>query len=132
MIVNIRKTHRTLFWQAVTFALGSVAIGINFLFYTPPFNAYGIDVKIIGVIFIVLGAANLVALVLIKNLLLIRISMTACSFYMAWWGAGTAITVFQGKTSWQLPIAFLVIVVASTLLCWEPYINPKTANGNGR
>lgn len=118
--------------MAVSFALGSIGFGLNFLFTKPTFNPYGIDYRIIGGIFLVLGSAKFAAVVFIRDLKLIRFTMAACSVYMMFWGFGTSITFFQGKTSLQLFIAFLLIVTLQWLLLLEPAINPLTEQSSGR
>lgn len=128
--VNLRLTHPTLFWMAVSFALGSIGFGMNFLLTEPTFNPYGISYNIIGAIFIFLGSAKLTALLVIKSLKSIRITMASCSVFMMFWGFGTSITFFQGKTSLQLFVAFLLLATLQWLLLLEPFVNPLTG-GNG-
>lgn len=52
----------------------------------------------------------------------------ACSVYMAVWGIGASVTVFQGKTSAQLPLTFAMLAVIQWLLLKEPYVNPLTSS----
>lgn len=127
--INLRLTHPTLYGMAITFALISVALGLNFLFTNPTFNPYGIDKRVTGSIFFALGTAKLIAILFVRDLVFIRATMAACMIFMMFWGIGTAITYFTGKTSLQLFVLYLGLTRLQYLLLKEPYVNPLTKKG---
>lgn len=112
--------------MAMAFAIGSIFFGLNFFFSNPTFNPYGIPYSITGAIFLVLGSSKLFAIVVMQNLKAIRVTMMLCAVWMMIWGAGTLITVYQGKTSFQNLIAFGLLAVLQRLLLREPFLNPMT------
>lgn len=131
MIVNLRKTHKALYRSAMACALLSIGLGLNFLFFKPPFNPYSIDYRAVGAVFLALGSFKLFCLVYLKNLKLIRLSMAACIAFMLWWGVGTSFTFFTGQTSLQLPFLYIFVVTSHIIWLLEPYVNPVTNSSNG-
>lgn len=129
--VNLRKTHPTLFWWAVVFALINISLGLNFIFTKPTFNPYQIDYRWIGSIFIAVGAAKLVALTAIRYLKLIRGTMAVSAGWQMFWGIGTSITFFTGQTSLQLFVLYFGYCVLQVWWLREPFANPLTGS-NGK
>lgn len=125
--VNLRKSHPTLYRSITTFALLSIALGLNFIFTTPTFNPYGIPLWIIGSIFITLGCLKLIFLNLYRNLGIVRVVMAAEVGFMVFWGIGSTITFSQGKTSLQLFVLYVGMAVFELFLMVEPFFNPMTA-----
>lgn len=132
--VNLRLTNPTLYRHGLAFALVSVSLGLNFIFTKPTFNPYQIDKHLIGSIFLGLGIATLVCIMIVRNLKLIRLTMALGVAYMMFWGIGTSITFFTGKTSLQLFVLYMYIAVVQLCLLLEPFVNPLTGKngGNGK
>lgn len=129
--VNLRLTHPNLYRSAMLFALISVGLGLNFILTKPTFNPYGIDKGIIGAIFLTLGCVKLAAIVVIRNLKFIRVSMAFCAAFMMFWGIGTSITFFTGQTSLQLFVLYSGLTLLQLCLLLEPFVNPLTGS-NGK
>lgn len=125
--INLRLSHPTLYRSIMTFAILSIFLGINFIFAKPTFNPYGIDYLIIGWVFITLGALKLFFLNIRRNVKAVRIVMSIEIMWMTFWGIGTTITFFQGKTSLQLFILYIALTVFEMFLLFEPFSNPITA-----
>jgi hypothetical protein len=125
--INLRLSHPNLYRSIMTFAMLSIALGLNFLLTKPTFNPYNIPYWIIGVIFVSLGSLKIVFLNAWRNLRLIRYVMAGEVAFMIFWGTGTSITFFQGKTSLQLFILYVGMAVFEVFLMIEPFFNPMTA-----
>lgn len=124
--VNLRKTHPTLYRTYMTFALISIGLGMNFLLTNPTFNPYHVNKAVIGSVFLSIGLSKLIFLNFFRNLSWVRVSLAINIAFMIFWGVGTSITFFQGKTSLQL---FVLYVGLSTLELWllqESPVNPMT------
>lgn len=129
--VNLHKTHPSLFRSAITFALISVSLGLNFIFTKPTFLPYNIPKEAIGAAFLALGMTKLISLLFIRNLKFIRLNMAASVALMQFWGIGTSLTFFTGQTSLQLFCLYAGISVLQVIWCLEPFINPATGT-NGK
>lgn len=122
--VNIRSTHPNLYRSLMTFAVINIGLGLNFLFANPTFNPYGIDKMIVGWVFLALGLAKLIFLNFSRNLKIVRFLLTCEVIFMLFWGVGSSITFFQGKTSLQLFVLYTGLSVLELFLLIEPAINP--------
>lgn len=129
--VNLYRTHPNLFWSALTFALMSVGLGCNFLAFKPPFIAFEIDHRIVGVVFLVVGLIELAALLIVRNLKTIRATMAVGAGLMMLWGIGTSVTFFTNQTTFQLSILYAGLTILKWLWCREPFLNPATSTTNG-
>lgn len=121
--INIRLTHPNLWRSILTFAFIYIGLGFNFLFTNPPFNPYNIDKIIIGLIFLSLGLSKILFLIFVRNLKWLRLMITLGIIFTIFWGVGTSITFFQGKTSLQLFILYIGMGFLNTFLLIEPTIN---------
>lgn len=122
--VNIRLTHPNLYRSLMAFAFINIGLGLNFLLTNPTFNPYGVDKMIVGWIFITLGMLKVIFLNFSRNLRIVRLVITCEIIFMMFWGVGTSITFFQGKTSLQLFVLYVGLSVLETFLLIEPAINP--------
>lgn len=128
--VNINQTHPNMFRSVLTFGLINCALGLNFIFTKPTFNPYEIDKGIIGAIFLALGISKIIFLLLYRNLKAVRFVMFLEIVFMIFWGIGTSITFFQGKTSLQLFVLYAGLAAIETFLLLEPAVNPVTKKSN--
>lgn len=124
--INLRLSHPNLFRSILTFAVLSIGLGLNFLLLTPPFNGYGIPVWIVGITFLALGIAKVIFLTIQRNLKAVRFTMALEVGWMLFWGIGTSITYFQGRTTLQLFILYVGMAAFETFLLLEPFANPLT------
>lgn len=124
--VMIRKSHPALYKAIMTTALMCVALSFNFWFSTPTFNPYGIPKNIVGLIFFVLGASQVVFLNWFHELRLVRLVQTATFVFMLIWGVSNAEQWVNGKSSLQLPILFVAFAFLQIPLLTESPVNPMT------
>lgn len=124
--MNVRKTHPGLYRQIMTLGLAEVALAVNFWFSHPTFNPYGISKNLIGAIFFILGASQLMFLNVFRDLSKVRITLAtsiACTFA---WGVANTQQVFTGNASMQLPILYLALCVLQIPLVIEAPVNLTT------
>lgn len=126
--VSTRKTHPNLYISLTTIALTSIALALNFHFYTPTFNPYGINKEIIGAIFFLLGFSQLIFLNLYHNLKFVRLILAMSISFMLFWGFSNTQQAFAGKASFQLPILLISLAILQIPLLLEPSTNPMTIN----
>lgn len=124
--IKLRYSHPNLFKGILTFAFINIGLGLNFYFTNPTFNPYMIDKNIIGTIFFSLGMAKIVFLMFLHNPKAVRVVMALEIAFMIFWGIGTSITFFQGKTSLQLFVLYAGIATSEIFLLLEPIVNPMT------
>lgn len=122
--VNIRLTHPNLYYSLLVFAFINIGLGLNFIFANPTFNPYQIDKTVIGSIFLTLGLLKITFLQLFRHLRILRVVMTAEVIFMVFWGIGTTITFFQGRTSLQLFALYAGLSALEVFLLLEPIANP--------
>lgn len=123
---KINLTHPNLYRGIMTFAIINIALALNFFFTNPTFNPYGINKAIVGTVFLVLGVSKIIFLNFKRNLKTVRFLMTAEIIFMLFWGIGSTITFFQGKTSLQLFVLYVGMAVNEVFLLLEPAVNPIT------
>lgn len=123
---KINLTHPNLYRGIMTFAFINIGLGLNFWLTNPTFNPYGVDKMLVGTVFMALGIAKLIFLNFKRNLKAVRFTMTAEVAFMLFWGIGTTITFFQGKTSLQLFVLYVGLAVNELFLLLEPAVNPIT------
>lgn len=128
--LNIRSSHPNLYYAVMVFSFIYIGLGLNFIFTTPTFNPYMIPKEIIGAVFLALGLSKIVFLNFIRNLRIVRMLMALEVGYALWWGIGTSITFFQGRTSLQLAVLYAGLSVLEMFLLVEPFVNPFTKKGN--
>lgn len=119
--VNVRKTHPDLYLQTMKIAVGQAALAINFWWYTPTFNPYGLSKYFIGAIFMVIAVVQITFVNLLHSLRMVRIAQGLSVGIMLGWAITNTQQVRAGNASAQLPICFLII---SALLF--PRKPPKT------
>lgn len=124
--LNIRNSHPNLYRGILTVSLISIALALNFFFTNPTFNPYGIHKTVVGGIFLGLGSAKLLFLIVYRNLQYLRLVMTAQIMFMLFWGGGSVITYIQGKTSVQLMVLYGGLAMLEVFLLIEPVVNPMT------
>lgn len=122
--VHIKISNPNLYRKITAFGVFSILMGMNFFFFKPTFNPLGIDKAIIGTIFIILGVAHILFLNFFHNLRILRKTIAISIAWILFWGIGTTVTVFQGKTSFQLFILYTYVSVIQLFLLIEPYSNP--------
>lgn len=130
----MRDTHPTLYKTHMTFAVGSILSGLNFLFLTPAFMPLSIDKWPVGLIFLGCGIVQLTLLLLSRTRpFLLKASMALTVFIMMFWAGALTYDFFdRSLTSMQLPIFVLELAVIALWQFIEPLLNPATAkNGNG-
>jgi len=110
----------------MTVAVASVALAVNFWIYMPTFTPYGVPYPVVGAVFAGLGVSELVFLNVVRDLRLVRLTVTASIGVMLAWGIANTEQVFAGKASFQLPIMYVAIAVIQVWLLLEPPINPMT------
>lgn len=122
--VNMRKSHPELYYSITVLALISIGLALNFFFYTPTFNPYGIDKTIIGSIFLTLGVLKLIFSNIFRNLKIVRILMASAVAFIFFWGVSNTQQAFRGKASFQLPIILIGIALLQAVWVIAPSINP--------
>ena len=130
--IDVRKTHPNLYLAVSTFALISVALGVNFWAFHPAFQVYGMPNGVWGSIFLALGIGKLIFLNLYRRLRMVRAVMACAVAYMLFFGVGTTQPVFDGKASVQLLILYVGLAALQIPLLIEPFINPWTAKRDAR
>lgn len=125
--VNIRRTHRTLYWLMMVFAVGNVWYALNFWTSHPTFNPFNINKNYVGWVFFALGVSQLVFLNVVRDLLRVRIAFVVSGFAYFFWGVSNAQQWANGKASLQLPISFAwIMFLVQMILAFAPPINPAT------
>ena len=124
--VNIRLSHPNLYRLILFFSFISIGLGLNFLFTNPTFNPYGLDKTITGSIFLTIGTIMLFFLLVQRNLKMVRAMISISVMWQIFWGIGTSITFFQGKTSLQLFVLYMGLSAIQMFTLIEPFINPIT------
>lgn len=124
--VNVKFSHPNLYRSIMVFALMYVGLGLNFILTNPTFNPYHIPKQITGSIFLSLGLGKLIFLTLKHNLKAVRVLMALQIVFIIFWGIGTSITFFQGRTSLQLFVLYIGLAFLEYFVLIEPYWNPLT------
>lgn len=124
--VNLRKSHPKLWYSILIMSGMGVAMLINFLFYTPTFNPYDIPKTVVAAVFGLIGLTQLMALVVVRNLRVVRITLSLSIFWMWAWAWANAQQAFAGKSSLQLPIALMTISLMQLPSLTESPVNPFT------
>lgn len=124
--VDVRLNHPTLYRSIMTFAVISIGLGLNFFFTNPTFNPYQIDKAMVGSVFMALGVGKIIFLNFKRNLRMVRLIMSMSIGFMMFWGVGSSITFFQGRTSLQLFVLYTGLSALQMFLLLEPSLNPLT------
>lgn len=124
--VNLRKSHPGLFRSILTVAFMGLGLGLNFWFTQPTFDPYGVNKDLIGTIFATLGISQLVFLVILRNLKMVRLTLTVSISWMMFWGLSNTQQYFAGNASLQLPMLFITISILQIPLLIESPVNPFT------
>lgn len=128
----MNKTHPTLYRSYLTYALLSIALGLNFLFLHPAFDPLGIPKAAAGVAFLGCGALKMVLMLAAARVSWLRASMALSVAIMTFWAAAlTAEFFLRSQTSLQLPLTFIALAALGFLLTTEPGVNPATAKDDG-
>lgn len=109
--VRLRIVQPRLYTSVTTLSLMSVALAANFWTSNPTFNPYGIPKNLIGVIFFLLGANQLVFLNVFRSLRWVRFGLTGSLSFMLFWGISNSQQSFAGNASFQLPIMYVALAV---------------------
>jgi hypothetical protein len=124
----LRRAHPNLFRSYLTYAVLTVALGLNFLVLNPTFEPFGIPKDVCGVVFLALGLVHLCFLTVLRKAELQRVAMAATISAMFFWaGINTAEFFRLGQTSLQLPLVFFGLAVLGLPLLVEPSTNPITS-----
>lgn len=102
---DLRKTQ-SLYWQVMALSVVMVALGINFLAFTPTFLVYRLPNELWGSIFLALALARLASLVR-RNVRLLRATMWLSVVAFLGFAPGTMQPVLEGKGSLQLSILYI-------------------------
>lgn len=129
----MKDRHPTLWKVYLTYALGSILAGLNFIYLTPAFMPFDMPKWPVGLIFLSCGVIELLLLLFVSSATWLRRSMALTVFiYLFWVGALTYDFFARSQTSMQLPIFVLIGATVALFSLIEPFINPATAkNGNG-
>lgn len=125
--VNLRKTNPTLYHSIIAFSTIRIGLAINFWTSSPTFNPYDIPKNIVGVVFFLLGAWQLIFLHLWRDLRKVRVVLAVSSAVMLCWGLVNTQQFFDGNASLQLPILYVGIAAIQMLALLESPVNPMTA-----
>lgn len=119
MRVHLRKTHPNLWRAALALAVTIFGFGANFFLFDPAFDQYRLS-TIMGYVFVAIGLAQGAALVT-RNLDALRVTLAAIMFTTFFYGSALAAYAYtSGKTSYQLPIAYLGLCAWATFSLIEP------------
>lgn len=117
---DLRRTNPLFHDLVFVCALGAIALAANFWRYTPTFNPKVLTVTppkdLVGIIFLVLGVAQLVCLIVLRDLHKLRLVLAVSAGFTCCWGLANTQQAFAGKASLQLPILLVVIFSATQLL----------------
>lgn len=127
--VDVRKSHPNLYWMIMTYAVGNIALGINFLVFTPTFLVYHLPNWVWSAIFLTLGISKIILLNVHRHLKLTRLFMAAAIAFFLFFSVGTAEPFMEGKGSLQLPILYVLLAMLQIPVLIEPFINPWTKKG---
>lgn len=121
----------------MAYAVLSAALGLNFLFLTPPFMPLDVPKWPIGLLLLGCSLVKLTLLLLNTRNRWLRLSMALSVTIYAFWAMGTTYDFFaRSQTSMQLPLTYMGLATLGALLLMEPFINPATATAiiaiNGR
>lgn len=123
----MRKTHSTLYWLYITYALTSAAQGVNFLLSNPTFMQLDVPKNPLGLAFLACGLPLLTLLLLNKTWGL-QVWMGLNLFMYSWWAAVLTYDFIDlNRTSMQLPICYIALAVFGFRVLLEPFTNPATA-----
>jgi hypothetical protein len=101
-------------------------LAVNFWISNPTFSPFEINKTVVGVVFFVLGASQLVFLHVIHSLPMVRAGLTASIFVMISWGLSNVQQFIAGRASLQLPILYLLVAALQYGLLIESPVNPMT------
>lgn len=123
----MRNTHPNLYKTYITYAVLSVALGLNFLFLTPTFMPLDVPKWPIGFTLLACGVTKLMLLVPDLNSIWLRRSMALSVMIYSFWAAALTYDFFRlSQTSLQLPLTYMGLATVGLLLLLEPFTNPAT------
>lgn len=125
--VKVRLTHPSLYRTLMIYAFGFLALGVNFMVFTPTFLVYGQPNYLWGSIFLGLGGSFLCFLNCYRSLRLMRLTMTVSALYLLFFALGTTQPFLDREGSLQLPFLYLGWTGLLFLMLYEPFINPWSA-----
>lgn len=128
--VSLYQSHPNLFRSLLTVAGMQIALAVNFFTSHPTFNP--LPRNVIGSVFGVLGVGLAFVLTVHRRLVLVRLLTAASVFVWGGWGFLNTKQWFDGKASLQLPILYVGFALFVIWQLVEPWVNPITANGNGK
>lgn len=124
--LDLRKTHPSLYWAILIFAIMSVGLAVSYWFGPPPaFSPFNINRDLVAGIFFVYGVWQIVFLTA-HHLLMVRIGLAFAGLLMGGWGFVNTIQAFAGNASFTLPIVFVAIASLHLKLLTEAPVNPFT------
>lgn len=124
--VRIRATHPALYRSIMTLSVMNVALAVNFWTSNPTFNPYGIPKDLVGGVFFLLGATQLVALNVLHDLRKVRLGLAVSLTFILFWGVSNTQQFFAGNASLQLPILYVAVAALHLPLLIEAPVNPMT------
>lgn len=124
--VDLRKSHPLLFHLSMAIAVGSLVLALNFWFFAPAFDPYGVPKAAVGVVFAIIGTALLTFMTLYRDLRLVRFSQASSTLWMLFWGCINTKQFFDGNASLQLPLVFFTLAAMQIAMLIESPVNPMT------
>jgi len=109
----------------MVFAVMCLLLAANFWVATPTFDPWP-GKTAVGVIFLLIGAWQVVFLRLMPNLSMVRLGSVVTSFFLAGGGIVNSQQAFAGKASFQLPILYFALAMLHFWLLVEAPVNPYT------
>jgi hypothetical protein len=124
--VSLRLLHPALYRAVMLYATGFVALGINFLIFTPTYLIFGMPNELWGALLLAIGATELFFLNVVNRLSHVRQAMAAGIALCLILAAGTCEPFIHHVGSLQLPLMYLGLAATQYPLLIEPPVNPWT------
>jgi hypothetical protein len=122
---DLRRLHPALYRAVMTFAIGALALGVNFLVFTPTFLIFGMPNQLWGVLLVGIGVAQ-VTFLSFKRIKGVRMALSLGFALYVILAFGTSQPLLEGKGSLQLPIMYATLAVLLVPLLLEAPVNPWT------
>ena len=124
--VSLRLLHPNLYRAVMLCALTAVALGVNFLVFTPTYLIFGMPNEVWGALLLVIGVAELFFLNVVTRLSRVRVAMAASIALFLILAVGTSEPFIHNVGSLQLPIMYLGLAAGQFPLLIEAPVNPWT------
>lgn len=134
----MNTTHPNLWKFYMLYALGSIGLGLNFLFLTPTFMPLDVPKWPIGLALLGCGLVKLTLLLITWDVLVLnvstysglRTSMLLSVIIYSFWAVAIITDFFRlvvfgdERMSLQLPLVYLIAAAAGGIFLTEPFSNP--------